>query len=110
MLVVVRGEIVLVVSFDQLSQEVILKVVDKFLKELQDQLKEKKVELEATDKARAWLAEKGYEPAYGARPMSRTIQEHVKKPLAEELLYGKLSQGGKVKVDFDKEGLTFLFS
>jgi ATP-dependent Clp protease ATP-binding subunit ClpA len=73
-------------------------VVDKFLMQLEMQLDEKKVTLEVDTEARRWLAEKGYDPKMGARPMARTIQDYVKKPLANELLFGDLVRGGKVRV------------
>lgn len=108
-----------VINFAQLSRENILLVVDKFLKELSEQLKEKKVSIEVDDSARNWLLKKGYEPAYGARPMARTIDEYVKKPLVDELLFGQLSRGGKVSVSVNqseendqdkKKPLSFKFS
>jgi ATP-dependent Clp protease ATP-binding subunit ClpA len=79
-------------------------VVDKFVMELEAQLTDRGVTIELTDGARAWLAKKGYDPIMGARPLARTIQEYVKKPLAEELLFGKLAKGGAVRVILNKEG------
>ena len=91
-----------IVQFGELSIEVIKTVVDKFLVQLQSQLDEKKVFLEVDEKARLWLAQNGYDPKLGARPMERVIQEKVKKPLAEEVLFGNLSKsGGTVKVTVD---------
>ena len=91
-----------IVQFGELSIEVIKTVVDKFLVQLQSQLDEKKVFLEIDEKARLWLAQNGYDPKMGARPMERVIQEKVKKPLAEEVLFGNLSKsGGTVKVTVD---------
>ena len=91
-----------IVQFGELSIEVIKTVVDKFLVQLQSQLDEKKVFLEVDEKARLWLAQNGYDPKMGARPMERVIQEKVKKPLAEEVLFGNLSKsGGTVKVTVD---------
>ena len=91
-----------IVQFGELSIEVIKTVVDKFLVQLQSQLDEKKVFLEVDEKARLWLAQNGYAPKMGARPMERVIQEKVKKPLAEEVLFGNLSKsGGTVKVTVD---------
>ncbi len=91
-----------IVQFGELSIEVIKTVVDKFLVQLQSQLDEKKVFLEVDEKARLWLAQNGYDPKMGARPMERVIQEKVKKPLAEEILFGNLSKsGGTVKVTVD---------
>ena len=91
-----------IVQFGELSIEVIKTVVDKFLVQLQSQLDEKKVFLEVDERARLWLAQNGYDPKMGARPMERVIQEKVKKPLAEEVLFGNLSKsGGTVKVTVD---------
>jgi len=85
-----------IIQFRQLSREVIYTVVDKFLAELQAQLDDKKVTLEIDDAAREWLAEKGYDKDMGARPMARVIQEHIKKPLAEMVLFGSLADGGGI--------------
>jgi ATP-dependent Clp protease ATP-binding subunit ClpA len=89
------------ITFAPLSQDVILKVVDKFVAELQAQLRQKKVELELTGAARAWLAERGYDRNYGARPMARLIHNEIKKPLADSILFGSLQGGGKVSVDVE---------
>lgn len=104
-----RNRLDAVVQFGALSPETIASVVDKFLFELEQQLLEKKVSLIVDDKARAWLAEKGYDPRMGARPMSRIIKDHIKKPLASELLFGELVNGGEVRVTVDGEGLDFDF-
>ncbi|RUO79318.1 ATP-dependent Clp protease ATP-binding subunit ClpA [Pseudidiomarina taiwanensis] len=93
-----RNRLDQVVWFNHLDQTIIEQVVDKFICELQAQLDQKNVSLELSPAAYKWLAEKGYDRAMGARPMSRVIQEHLKKPLANEILFGKLSQGGHVKV------------
>ncbi|EOC0002154.1 ATP-dependent Clp protease ATP-binding subunit ClpA [Cronobacter turicensis] len=100
-----------IIWFNHLSTEVIHQVVDKFIVELQAQLDQKGVSLEVTQEARDWLAEKGYDRAMGARPMTRVIQDNLKKPLANELLYGSLVDGGQVAVALDKEGdkLTYSF-
>lgn len=97
--------------FNHLSPEVIHQVVDKFIVELQAQLDAKGVSLEVSDEARDWLAEKGYDKAMGARPMARAVQENLKKPLANELLFGSLVDGGSVSVALDKEKnqLTYHF-
>lgn len=87
------------IVFNQLTQEDIKRVVDKFINEVKIQLQDKKVELELTDQARRWLSTKGFDRVYGARPMARLIQQKIKEPLAEELLFGKLEHGGKVVVD-----------
>lgn len=100
-----------IIWFQHLSPEVIHQVVDKFIVELQAQLDAKGVSLEVSDEAREWLAEKGYDKAMGARPMARTVQENLKKPLANELLFGSLVDGGSVAVNLDKEKnqLTYHF-
>jgi len=87
-----------VIQFGALDFDHILRVVDKFLIELETQLQEKHVSLSATPEARRWLAEHGFDPQMGARPMARVIQENVKRALADELLFGKLAEGGKVKL------------
>ncbi|AUV01739.1 ATP-dependent Clp protease ATP-binding subunit ClpA [Phytobacter ursingii] len=92
-----------IIWFDHLSTEVIHQVVDKFIVELQVQLDQKGVSLEVSQDARNWLAEKGYDRAMGARPMGRVIQDNLKKPLANELLFGLLVDGGQVTVTLDKE-------
>lgn len=95
-----------IIQFSALDEGTILGVVDKFLVQLQAQLDDRKVILSVTPEARAWLAEHGYDIQMGARPMGRIIQEHIKKPLAEELLFGRLSrQGGEVRVLVGEEGL-----
>ena len=92
-----------IIWFDHLSTDVIHQVVDKFIVELQVQLDQKGVSLEVSQEARNWLAEKGYDRAMGARPMARVIQDNLKKPLANELLFGSLVDGGQVTVALDKE-------
>jgi len=100
-----------IIWFDHLSTEVIHQVVDKFIVELQVQLDQKGVSLEVSQEARNWLAEKGYDRAMGARPMVRVIQDNLKKPLANELLFGSLVDGGQVTVALDAEAnaLTYDF-
>jgi ATP-dependent Clp protease ATP-binding subunit ClpA len=88
-----------IVAFKDLNEEIILQVVDKFLHELSLQLLPKKVTLDVTPAARQFLMRKGYDRAYGARPMARAIDEWLKKPLVDELLFGTLAQGGEVAVD-----------
>jgi len=95
-----------IVWFNHLDNVVIQQVVDKFIVELQAQLDDKGVSLELTKQAKQWLAERGYDKAMGARPMSRVIQEHLKKSLANELLFGELTQGGVAKVDVKKDKLV----
>ncbi|MFT6328621.1 MAG: ATP-dependent Clp protease ATP-binding subunit ClpA [Bermanella sp.] len=99
-----------IVWFNHLDEQVILQVVDKFIIALQAQLDQKGVSLEVSDKARDWLAKKGYDKTMGARPMARIIQEKLKKELASELLFGKLSNGGEVKVGLKKDELTFAYA
>jgi ATP-dependent Clp protease ATP-binding subunit ClpA len=95
-----------IVWFNHLDNVVIQQVVDKFIVELQAQLDDKGVSLELTKQAKQWLAERGYDKAMGARPMARVIQEHLKKSLANELLFGELTQGGVAKVDVKKDKLV----
>jgi ATP-dependent Clp protease ATP-binding subunit ClpA len=98
-----------IVHFEKLPENVILRVVEKFLKDLEKQLEKKKIGLSASDAAKKWLLKKGYDPLYGARPMARTIDEHIKKPLVDEILFGKLEKGGVVSIDVKDEGLCFEF-
>ncbi len=95
------------ISFDPLSPEVMEKVVTKFMKELDEQLKERNVTIELTDKALTYLADKGYDKDNGARPLARLIQDEVKRPLSDELLFGTLEKGGHVAVDFRDGKLVF---
>jgi len=104
-----RNRLDAVIPFGALQPEVVSRVVDKFIIQLETQLGDRDVSFELTEAARKWLAEKGYDKLNGARPLARVIQEHIKKPLAEELLFGKLSKGGVVKVDVGDGGLTFAF-
>ena len=96
-----RNRLDAIIGFSSLSSEVVSKVVDKFVMELEFQLEDRNVMIELTDGAREWLAKKGYDPKFGARPLGRVIQEHIKKPLAEELLFGKLTKGGVVVVKIE---------
>ena len=102
-----RNRLDAVVQFGALSPATIASVVDKFLFELEQQLLEKKVTLIVDDQARAWLAARGYDPRMGARPMSRIIKDHIKKPLANALLFGELVNGGEVRVTVEGEELGF---
>jgi ATP-dependent Clp protease ATP-binding subunit ClpA len=104
-----RNRLDSIIGFAALGAEVVAKVVDKFIMELEAQLEDRSVMIELTDAARAWLATKGYDKLYGARPLSRVIQEHIKKPLAEELLFGKLAKGGLVMVDIEDEKPVFTY-
>ena len=100
-----RNRLDAIVQFSALNIEIVKTVVDKFLTELQAQLDEKRVILEVDDKARAWLAKEGYDEKMGARPMQRLIQEKIKRPLAEDLLFGDLASGGTVKVSIANDEL-----
>jgi ATP-dependent Clp protease ATP-binding subunit ClpA len=97
------------VYFNSLTFELIQQVVEKFLSELRMSLANKKVELKYTDDVVKWLAEKGYDPVYGARPISRKIDQFIKSQLVDELLFGKLKSGGKVNVTLEKDKLQFEF-
>lgn len=98
-----RNRLDAIVSFKALDQSIILRVVDKFLMQLEEQLHEKKVDATFTDALRNYLAKNGFDPLMGARPMQRLIQDTVRKALADELLFGRLAQGGSVVVDMDDE-------
>jgi ATP-dependent Clp protease ATP-binding subunit ClpA len=105
-----RNRLDAIISFKSLDEEVILRVVDKFLMQLEDQLHEKKVDIAFSDKLRKHLAKKGFDPVMGARPMARLIQDAIRRALADELLFGKLVNGGRVEVDVnDQEEVTLEF-
>ncbi|MFN9210608.1 MAG: ATP-dependent Clp protease ATP-binding subunit ClpA [Betaproteobacteria bacterium] len=99
-----RNRLDAIISFRALDEEIILRVVDKFLMQLEDQLHEKKVEIGFSDALRKHLAKKGFDPVMGARPMARLIQDSIRRALADELLFGKLVAGGRVQVDVDEAG------
>ena len=99
-----RNRLDAIVSFKALDETIIMRVVDKFLMQLEEQLHEKKVDATFSDALRAHLAKHGFDPLMGARPMQRIIQDTVRKALADELLFGRLAQGGQVAVDIDTEG------
>lgn len=103
-----RNRLDAIIQFKSLDMTTVLSVVNKFIAELEEQLSARHVILEVDSDARNWLAEHGYDQKMGARPMSRLIQEQIKKPLAEELLFGALSNGGQVKVTIEKGKLHFL--
>ena len=103
-----RNRLDATISFAALSQEVIVRVVEKFLMQLEEQLHEKKVEVAFTDALKDYLAKNGFDPLMGARPMARLIQDTIRSALADELLFGKLAGGGNVTVDIDAEGKTKL--
>jgi len=107
-----RNRLDATIPFSGLSPEIIEMVVDKFILQLETQLADRNVTIALTPKARKWLAVRGYDEAFGARPLGRLIQEHVKKPMADELLFGSLQKGGGVKIDIDKndpDKLSFKF-
>jgi len=99
-----------VVSFKDLPEEVILKVVGKFVDELKMTLAEKKVDLQVSAEVLKWLMKKGYDKIYGARPLARTVDEHLKKALVDDLLFGRLVDGGRVQVEVESNALKFHFS
>ena len=100
-----RNRLDAVIAFAPLETETVRLVVDKFIMQLEAQLTDKDVEIELDEAARNWLGARGYDATYGARPLARLVQEHIKKPLADELLFGKLIQGGSVKVGVLKDSL-----
>jgi ATP-dependent Clp protease ATP-binding subunit ClpA len=103
-----RNRLDAVVSFAALDEQIILRVVDKFLMQLESQLSEKKVEAVFTENLKKYLAKNGFDPLMGARPMSRLIQDTIRRALADELLFGKLANGGRVTIDADDEGKVSL--
>ena len=105
-----RNRLDSIIPFSSLPKDVIMLVVDKFIMQLEAQLEDRSVTFELTFAARDWLCRKGYDEAYGARPLARVIQDNIKKPLADEILFGKLSKGGVVQVDIkkDEEKLSFV--
>jgi ATP-dependent Clp protease ATP-binding subunit ClpA len=102
-----RNRLDAIVQFNALGPNHISRVVDKFIFELEAQLQEQNVTIEVAADARVWLAERGYDPKMGARPMARTIQQYIKKPLAEELLFGELAQGGHLIIHLGDDELSF---
>jgi ATP-dependent Clp protease ATP-binding subunit ClpA len=104
-----RNRLDAIISFKALSPETIGRVVDKFVLQLEEQLADRNVTIELAAEARKWLAERGYDVLFGARPLARIIQEHIKKPLAEELLFGRLAKGGIVRVTRVGDKLEFEF-
>jgi len=102
-----RNRLDATIQFASLSPDVVSRVVDKFVMELELLLEDRNVMIDLTDGAREWLARKGYDKLFGARPLSRIIQEYIKKPLAEELLFGKLADGGVVVVKVEDGKIVF---
>ena len=106
-----RNRLDAIINFRPLNHEIMLSVVDKFIKELQEQLNHKRIILRLSDSARNFLARKGFDPRFGARPLARVIQEEIKDRLSDEILFGSLKKGGTVNIDYsDKKGLFFNFS
>ena len=102
-----RNRLDAIVPFDYLGTETVSRVVDKFILQLELQLADQNVHIQFDSDARTWLAKRGYDKLMGARPMARLIQDKVKQPLAEELLFGKLAQGGEVHVSLKDDALAF---
>ncbi len=105
-----RNRLDAVIGFDHLSREVVKSVVHKFIYRLESQLSERNITINLTEDALAWLAEHGYDKAMGARPLARLIADKIKKPLADEVLFGKLSKGGSVTIGVEDEHLTFAYA
>ena len=104
-----RNRLDSIIAFNNLTPDVMGKVVDKFIMELEAQLADRQVAIELSEPARDWLAKRGYDPTFGARPLARVIQDSVKKPLAEELLFGKLAKGGTVRVTIEDDQPAFTY-
>ena len=102
-----RNRLDAIVPFKSLTPEIIRQVVQKFVIQLEAQLADRHVTIETTDDAADWLAKNGFDELYGARPLARVIQEHIKKPLADEILFGRLTKGGHVKVVLKDSKLAF---
>ena len=105
-----RNRLDAVIPFRALTPEIVAHVVDKFVKELSAQLADKRVAIDVDEDARLWLAERGYEPLFGARPLARVIQDKIKRPLADELLFGQLVKGGRVLVTVENDELRFVIT
>ncbi len=97
-----RNRLDAIIAFERLNQNSIYKVIEKMITQLETQLKDRKITISLTKDARSWIAKKGYSENMGARQMSRTIQEYIKKPLADKILFSDLSKGGKVSVDISQ--------
>ena len=104
-----RNRLDAIINFNALTVEIMELIVDKFMRELNEQLAAKKVNVRLTPDARTWLAKRGYDPSFGARPLSRVIQSEIKDTLSDEILFGQLVKGGQVLTDHDGEKLTFTF-
>jgi ATP-dependent Clp protease ATP-binding subunit ClpA len=104
-----RNRLDAIINFNSLTAKIMERVVDKFIAELNQQLKAKKVSLDISSDARKWLAKKGHDSRYGARPLGRLIQTEIKDALSDQILFGQLENGGKVFIDVEVEGLTFKY-
>ncbi|TNF25058.1 MAG: ATP-dependent Clp protease ATP-binding subunit ClpA, partial [Deltaproteobacteria bacterium] len=106
-----RNRLDAIINFNKLGNEYIIKIVEKFLIELETKLAAKNVEMIVNEEAKQWLADKGYDPLMGARPLARLIDLEIKKPLSNEVLFGELEKGGKVEIELngEKSGLKFRF-
>ena len=105
-----RNRLDSIIRFNSLDEETVLLIVDKFLVELEVQLRTKKVKLIVNDEARKWLAEEGFDKTMGARPLARVIQENIKQPLADELLFGTLTKGGVLRAGVENGKLSLICS
>jgi ATP-dependent Clp protease ATP-binding subunit ClpA len=105
-----RNRLDAIITFNPLTPEIMKKVVDKFVEELRRQLIRKKVKIVLSEEARDWLAEKGYDARYGARPLGRLMQTEIKDALSEEVLFGKLRKGGTVRIDLKDGRLDFIYA
>ena len=105
-----RNRIDAIIHFNQLNREIVLSIVDKFIIQVEAQLEDKGVSLSIDKEAKEYLADIGYDEVYGARELGRVIQEKVKKPMAEELIFGALSKGGHVDIKLDKGEISFNYS
>lgn len=103
-----RNRLDAIMPFNPLSSEVMGGIVEKFIREISNQLLEKNIEIQVDEAAKAWLGKKGYDKLFGARPLARVLEEHLKKPLADEILFGKLKNGGQVSISFENEQLVFV--
>jgi ATP-dependent Clp protease ATP-binding subunit ClpA len=104
-----RNRLDAIVTFGSLTAEVMETIVEKFILQLEAQLAERHVAITLTPEARAWLAAKGYDPVYGARPLARMVQKFVRDPLTDEILFGKLEGGGTVTIGTANDALTFQY-
>ncbi len=105
-----RNRLDAIVVFDALPMEVVLRIVDKFVLQLQRKLKDRKVHVDVSDEARQWLADRGYDPKLGARPLGRLMQRKIEDPLSDKVLFGELAKGGKVSIGVEDDALNFSFS